>query len=148
MPTRTGWPFWLATLICAVIANFSRAVRKTLKVASSWRAIARLVSTSSRQAHRFPQILRLRSRRSSHPRQLFVKAEVVLERDRRVCDVLGFDIAAFFGLDRLMKPIRQPAPCHHPSGEFVNQDNLISHDVVFVLEKLVRRSLGSRGEQW
>jgi hypothetical protein len=44
------------------------------------------------------------------PGQLVVEAEIVLERDARHGDVLGLDLAAFLGLDRLVQTVAGAGP--------------------------------------
>ena len=66
-------------------------------------------------------------------RQLFVKAEVVLECDRCERHVLGLNRDVFFGFDGLVQTVGQTAAFHHPACEHVNQNNLtIANDVVLV----------------
>ena len=79
------------------------------------------------------ELLLLRLRRTGHPGQLLVEAEVVLERDRRERDVLLLDLHALFGLDCLMQALG-PAPAFHDApGELVDDLHLaVLDDVVDV----------------
>ena len=84
-------------------------------------------------------------RRAGHAGELGIHAEIVLEGDRGHGLVLGLDLDAFLGLDRLVEAVR-PAPAfHHPAGELVDDDDLaVLDDVVGIalehdhaLERLV-----------
>ncbi len=79
-------------------------------------------------------------RRAGHPGEFLVKAEIVLERDRREGDVLRLNRDAFFGFERLMLAFRIAPARHHAAGEFVDDDDfVVAHDIVLVaLEQLVR----------
>ena len=79
------------------------------------------------------EFLRLGRRRAGHAGQLLVEAEVVLDGDRGQGLVLGLDVDAFLGLDRLVQALRQPPAVHHPAGELVDQHHLaVADDVVAV----------------
>ncbi len=71
--------------------------------------------------------------RTGHAGQFLVHAEVVLQRDRRVGDVLALDAQTFFGFYRLMQAVA-PAPArHHASSELVDDDDLaLVNDVILV----------------
>src|SRR5690242_18908323 len=61
---------------------------------------------------------------AGHHRELAVRAEVVLERDRRERLVLALDRHPFLRLDRLVQPVA-PAPADHQApGELVDDDDL------------------------
>src|SRR5437870_3442810 len=53
-----------------------------------------------------------RLRRAGHAGQFLVHAEVVLDGDRRHRLRLALHADAFLGFDRLMQPLRPPAPRH------------------------------------
>src|SRR5579871_3304489 len=77
---------------------------------------------------------------AGHPRQLVVHAEVVLEGDGRQRLVLGFDLDAFLGLDRLVQPVAPAPPRHQAAGELIHDHHLAVLDHVFdvALEQRVR----------
>ncbi len=76
---------------------------------------------------------RLGRRRAGHPRQLRIHAEVVLEGDRGERLVLGLDLDALLGLDRLVKTLGPAPAVHHPARERVDDDDLVVlHDVIDV----------------
>ncbi len=79
-------------------------------------------------------------RRAGHAGELRVEAEVVLEGDRRQRLVLGLDLHAFLGFQRLVQPVRVAPAVHHPACELVDDDDLaVLDDVVDVAaEQLVR----------
>ena len=68
--------------------------------------------------------------RTGHPGELFVHAEVVLERDRREGLVLLLDRHAFLCLDRLMEAFRVPPALEDPAGELVDDHHLAVADQV------------------
>ena len=71
---------------------------------------------------------------AGHAGELLVHAEVVLEGDRGQGLVLGLDLDALLGLDRLVQAVG-PAPAgHQAAGELVDDDDLaVLDDVVDVL---------------
>ncbi len=72
--------------------------------------------------------------RTGHARQLVVQAEVVLQRDRGERLVLGLDLDAFLGLDRLVHALVVAAARQDAAGELVDDDDLaVADDVVLVL---------------
>ena len=76
---------------------------------------------------------RLGRRGAGHARQLGIHAEIVLEGDRGHRLVLGLDLDAFLGLDRLVQPVRPAPPVHHAAGELVDDDDLaVLDDVIDV----------------
>ncbi len=80
------------------------------------------------------QLGRLGLRRTGHPGQLVVEAEVVLQRDGGQRLVLGLDRDPLLGLDGLVHPLVVPAPREHPAGELVDDHHVVAaHDVVLVL---------------
>ena len=79
----------------------------------------------------------LGGRRTGHPGELVVHAEVVLQRDRGEGLVLLFDLHAFFGLDGLVDAFT-PAPAFEDAtGELVDDLHLAAGDEV-VLVALVQ----------
>jgi hypothetical protein len=87
------------------------------------------------------ELLRLGQRRSGHPAELVVEAEVVLERDRRECLVLLADRDALLGLDRLVEPLGPAAALEDAAGEFVDDLHLAVDDRVVVVAKEQRLGL-------
>ena len=86
------------------------------------------------------ELLGLGRRGSGHAGQLRVHAEIILEGDRCQGLVLGLDIGAFLGLQRLVKAVRIAPSLHHPAGKFVNNDDpAVLDDVIGVaLEHMAR----------
>ncbi len=78
--------------------------------------------------------------RAGHTRQFIIQTEIVLERHRGEGDVFRLDLRTFFGLNRLMQPVRQAAARHHPASKFVDQHNfVVAHDVILItLEQNMR----------
>ena len=74
--------------------------------------------------------------RSSHPGQLAVHTEEVLEGDRRQRLILVLDRHAFLGLDGLMQAIRPAPPGHQTSSELVNDHHLaVLHHILLVTQE-------------
>jgi hypothetical protein len=72
--------------------------------------------------------------RPGHAGQLAVHAEVVLEGDRGQRLVLGLDLDAFLGLDRLMQAVGPAATGHQATGEFVDNDHFaVLHHILLIL---------------
>ena len=70
---------------------------------------------------------------SSHARQLWIHAEIILECNGRQCLVFWLNLCAFFRLDGLVKPVRPAASVHHTTGKFVDDDNFaFFNDVINV----------------
>ena len=92
------------------------------------------------------ELVGLGIRRTGHARQLFVHAEVVLERDRRQRLVFLLDRHVLLGLNRLMQAVA-PAPArHHAAGELVDDDDLaVANDVFDVA--LVQMMSAQQGVQ-
>ena len=86
------------------------------------------------------ELLGLRQGRARHARELVVKPEIVLKRDRGEGLVLLLDGDALLGFQRLMQTFGIPAPLHHPAGELVDDDDLVVLDDVIRVpsEQLVR----------
>src|SRR6266511_2439236 len=76
------------------------------------------------------ELLLLGLGRTGHAGELLVKAEVVLEGDRRERDVLLLDLHALLGLDRLMEALRPAPSLHDPAGELVDDLHLAFLDHV------------------
>ena len=78
--------------------------------------------------------------RTGHAGQLLVEAEVVLQRDRGEGLVLGLDLDALLGLDRLVDALVVAAADQDAAGVLVDDEHLaVHHDVVLVaLEQRVR----------
>ena len=73
-------------------------------------------------------------RGTGHACELFVKAEVVLDRDRREGLSFLLDGHAFLGLNRLMESVRPTAAGHFAAGIFIDDDDLfVLHDVLHIL---------------
>ena len=72
--------------------------------------------------------------RPGHAGQLAVHAEIVLESDRGQGLVLGLDLHAFLGFNRLMQTIGPAATGHQATGELVNNDHFaVLHDILLIL---------------
>jgi hypothetical protein len=70
---------------------------------------------------------------TSHPCELVVHAEIVLEGDSRHCHILATNPNVLLGLDRLVKSLAVAAANHHAAGEFIDDDDFtIANDVVLV----------------
>ncbi len=70
---------------------------------------------------------------TGHARQLVVEAEVVLQGDRGERLVLGLDLDAFLGLDRLVHALVVAAPGQDAAGELVDDQHLaVADDVILV----------------
>ncbi|MCU0293902.1 MAG: hypothetical protein MUF10_18275 [Thermoanaerobaculaceae bacterium] len=80
------------------------------------------------------ELVRLGLGRARHAGQLLVHAEVVLQRDRGQGLVLGLDLDAFLGLDRLVQPVGPAPPRHQPARELVDDDDLAVLDDVLAVE--------------
>ena len=74
-------------------------------------------------------------RRTRHPRELLVHAEVVLDRDRGQGLGLPPDLHPLLGLDGLVEPVAPPPSRHLPPGELVHDDDgaVVADDVALVL---------------
>ena len=81
--------------------------------------------------------------RTGHAGELVIKAEIVLEGDRRQCLVFRLDVEAFLGFDRLVKAFRQTAAFHHPACEFVHQHDLTILDQIILVA--VEQFVGAKG---
>ena len=70
---------------------------------------------------------------AGHAGQLFVEAEVVLERDRSQGLVFGLDAHPLLGLHRLVQALAPAPPDHQAAGEFIDDDDLaVLHHVLLV----------------
>ena len=135
VPTRTGWPFVVA--LGDVVDD-----RVELGVLGLVDQVA-LVGTSDRLVRRnrddaelvgLTQLGGLGLRGAGHAGQPLVEPEVVLQRDRGQRLVLGLDLDALLGLDRLVHALVVAAAVQHPAGELVDDEHLAGdHDVVAVL---------------
>src|SRR5579864_7100334 len=91
------------------------------------------------------ELLRFGQRSSSHPSELLVLPEVVLNGDRRDGLLLLLHLDAFFRLYRLVQTIGPPPAGHRPARELIDDDHLSVLDEVllvaleqrFRLERLV-----------
>ncbi len=82
----------------------------------------------------------LGGRGSGHAGELLVQAEIVLEGDRGQRHVLGLDLDALLGLERLVQAFGIAPARHHAAGELVDDhDLLVLDDVVAVLEEQLVR---------
>ena len=81
----------------------------------------------------FGEFVGLGRGRAGHAGELVVEAEIVLEGDRGERHVLGLDLHALLGFERLMQAFRIAAARHHAAGEFVDDDDFaLADDVVLV----------------
>ena len=79
------------------------------------------------------QLGRLGLGRAGHACELVVEPEVVLQRDRGQCLVLGLDLHPFLGLDGLVHALVVTAPDQHATGELVDDQHLaVADDVILV----------------
>ncbi|MNS13705.1 hypothetical protein D3C72_453040 [compost metagenome] len=91
----------------------------------------------------FLELVRFRIGRAGHAGQLFVHAEVVLERDGCQRLVFVLDLHAFLGFDGLVQAIGPAAAHHQAAREFVDDHHLaVLHDVLLVAEEQV---VGAQG---
>ena len=72
--------------------------------------------------------------RTGHAGQLFVQAEIVLERNGRQRHAFLLDFDAFFGFDGLVQAFVVAAAGQQTAGEFVDDDDfaVLGDDVIFV----------------
>ena len=77
---------------------------------------------------------------SRHTGQLFVHAEIILERDRGEGLILALNLHILLGLDRLMQPVGPAPPRHQASGKFIHNDHfaVFDHILDVLLVKRVR----------
>ena len=76
---------------------------------------------------------RLGFRRAGHAREFLVKAEIILDRDRRERLRFAFDRDAFLRFDRLMQTVAPAATGHQTSRVLVNDDDFVFlHDIFHV----------------
>ena len=87
------------------------------------------------------ELVRLGGRRAGHAGELLVQAEVVLDRDRRDRDVLGLDLHALLGLDRLVQALRPAPALHDAAGELVDDLDLAVLDDVLDVALVQRLGL-------
>ena len=79
------------------------------------------------------QLSRLGLGGAGHAGQLVVEPEVVLQGDRGQSLVLGLDLHALLGLDRLVHALVVASAHQHAAGEFVDDHHIaVAHDVVLV----------------
>ena len=114
-----------------------RAVHLVVLVLAGHRAVGR--DLDHLELVDLGELVRLGRGRAGHAGELLVEAEIVLEGDGGQRHVLGLDLDAFLGLQRLMQPFRIAAARHHAAGELVDDDDLaVADDVVLVArEQLV-----------
>ena len=107
VPTSTGWPISCrrldllgdgAELVGDVLVEFVVLVDALDRDVGRDRDDVHLVDVE--------EFRRLGQRRAGHARQLRIHAEIVLEGDRGERLVLGLDLDAFLGLDRLVQARR------------------------------------------
>jgi len=73
-------------------------------------------------------------RRAGHARQLVVKAEIVLDGNRRQRLRLTLDLNLLLGLNRLVQAVAPPPPRHQAARVFVHDDDLVAlDDILHVL---------------
>ena len=87
------------------------------------------------------ELLLLGLRRTGHPGELVVQAEVVLERDRRQRDVLLLDGHVLLRLDGLVEALRPAAAFHDPPRELVDDLHLAVGDDVLLVSVVERLCL-------
>ncbi len=76
---------------------------------------------------------RLGLRRAGHAREFLVKAEIILDRDRRERLRFTFDGHAFLGFHGLMQAIAPAAAGHEPAGVLVHDHHfVVLHDIFHV----------------
>ena len=76
---------------------------------------------------------RFRFRGSGHATEFFVEAEVILNRDGCVSLGLSLDLYAFLGFDSLVEAVGPTTSGHFTTGVFVNDNDLVVFDHVFVV---------------
>ena len=70
-------------------------------------------------------------RGTGHARKLFVKTEIVLNRNRRKSLAFFFYLDAFLRFDCLVKSVRPPTPWQNTSCKFIDDINvIILHDII------------------
>ena len=76
------------------------------------------------------------------PASFLIHAEIILQGDGGVGHVLGLDLHAFLGLDRLMQTIAPAASGHLAPGELVHDDDLAAlHEIILVaMEESIGRA--------
>ena len=80
------------------------------------------------------ELVLFRFGRAGHAGQLFVHAEVILDRDGGECLRFALDLHAFLGFDGLMQPLTPAAARHGTSGELIHDEHLpFLHHVIDVL---------------
>ena len=79
---------------------------------------------------------------AGHARQLLVKAEVILNRDRRQRLRFAIDLNAFLRFDRLVQSIAPAAARHFAAREFIDDDDLVLLDDV--LDVLFEEAVGAQ----
>jgi len=73
---------------------------------------------------------------AGHSRQLFVHAEIILERNGGQRLVLLFDLDLLLGLQRLMQSVAVTSARHHPSGKLIDNNHLtVFHQIIHVALK-------------
>ncbi len=71
------------------------------------------------------KLIRLRLRRARHPRQLLVKAEIILNRNRRQRLRLPLNAHPLLRLNRLMQPVAPAPPRHQTPRVLIHNHHLI-----------------------
>ncbi len=87
------------------------------------------------------ELVRLGLGGAGHAGELEVKAEVILDRDRRKRLRLAVDLHAFLRLDGLMQTVAPAAARHFAAGEFIDDDDLVVLDDV--LHVLFKKAVGA-----
>ena len=82
---------------------------------------------------RLAELRRLGRRRASHPGQLAVEPEVVLQRDRGQRLVLGLDLDVLLGLDGLVHALVVAPAGQDAAGELVDDEHLAALDDVLLV---------------
>ncbi len=79
------------------------------------------------------KLFRLRQRSTGHTGQFLVKAEEILEGDRRQRMVLALHLDALFSLDGLVKTLAVAPSRHLATRKLIDDDYFaVSHNIVFV----------------
>jgi len=79
---------------------------------------------------------RVRERRASHPGELLVAKEEVLDGHPRRGDGFQGDFELLLGLDRLVQAVLPLAAGHHTAGELIDDDDLVVVDDVFLIAEV------------
>ncbi len=124
VPTRTGWPLALYSLISlAALRNFSifRAIDHVRVFLADHGAVGG--DHDHFELVDLVELGRFGFRGTGHAGELLVHAEIVLEGDGGEGLVLALDFDAFLGFDGLVQAIAPAAAGHEAAGELVDDDD-------------------------